>query len=425
MLKCNFQSFLPITIRKSCVLRIIILVPLGGFAFSRSRLFGLFLHFLHKICFKTIRKIDALSVLCYNIFMARIKSDGSDYYQERNIKNLDKIDALLLELPPFCEDFLRGVENRTSTLTRLNYVYDLRIFFDFLSKRKYRGSKAVLDITLEDLEQVTDTDLEIFLSYLSNYTYHNKRLSCDERAKARKLSTVRSMFKYFFNKGLIEVNQSAKVATPKLHEKEIIRLEGDEISSILDTAEYGNGLSRHAAGYHEKTKIRDCAILTLFLGTGIRISELVGLNNESIDFTNNSFVVTRKGGNQAILYFSEEVGDALAAYLAQKENDPRVPGEEHALFLSLQYRRITVRAVENLVKKYAKIVTPLKKITPHKLRSTYGTALYRETGDIYIVADVLGHRDVNTTRKHYAAITEDHRRSVASAVKLHKQEDDQ
>ena len=357
--------------------------------------------------------------------MARIKSDGSDYYQERNIKNLDKIDALLLELPPFCEDFLRGVETRTSTLTRLNYVYDLRIFFDFLSNRKYRGFKAVQDITLEDLEQVTDTDLEIFLSYLSNYKFHNKRLSCNERAKARKLSTVRSMCKYFFNKGLIEVNHSTKVATPKLHEKEIIRLEGDEISSILDTAECGNGLSKHAVGYHEKTKIRDCAILTLFLGTGIRISELVGLNNESIDFSNNSFVVTRKGGNQAILYFSEEVGDALAAYLAQKENDPRVPPEEHALFLSLQYRRITVRAVENLVKKYAKIVTPLKKITPHKLRSTYGTALYRETGDIYIVADVLGHRDVNTTRKHYAAITEDHRRSVADAVKLHKQEGDQ
>ena len=226
------------------------------------------------------------------------------------------------------------------------------------------------------------------------------------------------------NKGLIEVNQTAKVATPKLHEKEIVRLEGDEISSILDTAEDGSGLSKHAEGYHKKTRIRDCAILTLFLGTGIRISELVGLNNENIDFTNNSFVVTRKGGNKAILYFSEEVGDALGAYLAQKENDPRVPPEEHALFLSLQYRRITVRAVENLVKKYAKIVSPLKKITPHKLRSTYGTALYRETGDIYIVADVLGHRDVNTTRKHYAAITEDRRRSAADAVKLHKKEDD-
>lgn len=351
------------------------------------------------------------------------KIDGSDYYRERNIKNLDKIDELLQELPPFCEDFLRGVESRTSTLTRLNYVYDLRIFFDFLCKKKFRD-KDVTQISLEDLESVTDTDIEIFLSYLSNYRFRDKRLSCDERAKARKLSTVRSMFKYFFNKGLIEVNQTSKVATPKLHEKEIIRLEGKEISSILDTAEGGQGLSKHAIGYHEKTKIRDCAILTLFLGTGIRISELVGLNNESIDFTNNSFVVTRKGGNKAILYFSEEVGDAIAAYMAQKENDPRIPADEQALFLSLQYRRITVRAVENLVKKYAKIVSPLKKITPHKLRSTYGTALYRETGDIYIVADVLGHRDVNTTRKHYAAITEDHRRSVASAVKLHRSEDD-
>lgn len=355
--------------------------------------------------------------------MANVTMDGSDYYRERNLKNLDKIDALLEELPYFCEDFLRGVEQRTSSLTRLNYVYDLRIFFDFLSRKKFRG-KEVRDITLEDLESVTDTDIEIFLSYLSNYRFHEKRLSCDERAKARKLSTVRSMFKYFFNKGLIETNNTAKVATPKLHEKEIIRLEGGEIPSLLNAAEYGDGLSKHAVGYHEKTKIRDIAILTLFLGTGIRISELVGLNDESIDFSNNSFVVTRKGGNKAILYFSEEVGDALAAYLAQKEEDPHVPAEEHALFLSLQYRRITVRAVENLVKKYAGIVTPLKKITPHKLRSTYGTALYRETGDIYIVADVLGHRDVNTTRKHYAAITEDHRKSVASVVKLHHMEDE-
>ena len=356
--------------------------------------------------------------------MGKVPKNGTDYYRERNLKNMDRIDRLLDELPPFCEDFLRGIESRTSVLTRLNYCYDLRIFFDFLVRKKFRGKKEVGTLSLEDLESVTDTDLEIYLSYLSNYRFGDKRLSCDERAKARKLSSVRSMFKYFFNKGLIEVNQSTKVATPKLHEKEIIRLEGDEVSTLLDTAEYGDGLSSHAAGYHEKTKVRDCAILTLFLGTGIRISELVGLNNESIDFSNNSFVVTRKGGNQAILYFSEEVGDALGAYLAQKENDTKVPPEEHALFLSLQYRRISVRAVENLVKKYAKIVTPLKKITPHKLRSTYGTALYRETGDIYVVADVLGHRDVNTTRKHYAAITEDHRRSVADAVKLHHSEDD-
>jgi site-specific recombinase XerD len=97
---------------------------------------------------------------------------------------------------------------------------------------------------------------------------------------------------------------------------------------------------------------------------------------------------------------------------------PAVEGHEDALFLSMQNKRITVRAVENLVKKYSSTVTSLKKITPHKLRSTYGTSLYRETGDIYLVADVLGHKDVNTTRKHYAALEEDRRRKAAKAVTL-------
>ncbi len=349
--------------------------------------------------------------------------DSGNFHQDRNFSNLQKIDELLGELPYCCEDFFRGVEPNTSTLTRLNYCYDLRIFCDFLCKKKFRGKKDVLSLTLEDFEQVTETDMEIFLSYLSRYEFRGRMLSCDERAKARKLSTVRSFYKYFFNKGLIEVNNTAKVSTPKLHEKEIIRLEDDEVEHILGVAEFGSGISHHMEGYHERTSLRDTAILTVFLGTGIRISELVGLNNDSIDFKTNSFVITRKGGNKAILYFSEEVGDAIAAYLAQKENDQKVPADEKALFLSLQYKRISVRAVENLVKKYARIVSPLKKITPHKLRSTYGTALYRETGDIFIVADVLGHKDVNTTRKHYAAITEDRRKSVAGKVKLHKEDD--
>ena len=116
--------------------------------------------------------------------------------------------------------------------------------------------------------------------------------------------------------------------------------------------------------------------------------------------------------------FSDEVFDALDAYRKQKKLDPRVPADEPAFFLSMQYKRINVRSVEILVKKYSKLAAPLKKITPHKLRSTYGTRLYQETGDIYIVADVLGHRDVNTTKKHYAAITEENRRRVANIVKL-------
>lgn len=343
----------------------------------------------------------------------------NDYYAQRNIADIDKIYELLDELPLFCREYFVGIEQRTSTQTRLKYAYDLRIFFHFLCRWKY-PKKETLDLTLMDIEEVTHIDIEQFLSYLSHYHFNGKSLSCNENAKARKLSTVRAMYKYFFSRDRIKVDNSAKVATPKLHEKEIIRLESDEVSNLINVAETGTGLSKHAASYHSKTKIRDTAILTLFLGTGIRISELVGLNNDSFNFKDNSFIVTRKGGNRAILYFSEEVRFALQEYIAEKANDERIPPHENAFFLSLQYKRINVRSVEILVKKYSKKIAPLKKITPHKLRSTYGTQLYKNTGDIYIVADVLGHRDVNTTKKHYAAITQDHRKMVADKVQLRK-----
>lgn len=342
-----------------------------------------------------------------------------DFYTQRNNKNLETIDNLLInELPPFCCDYFLAIDSQTSTLTRLNYAHDLKIFFYFLQNKKFNGNKKIQEFVLTDLELVTSNDIEYFLSFLSQYRYGGRDHSCNDRAKARKLSSVRAMFKYFFNKGFISVDNSAKVATPKIHEKPIIRLDANEVFDIIDTAESGSGLTAHQIAYHQKNKVRDTAILMLFLGTGIRISELVGLNNGDLNFKDNSFIVTRKGGSKSILYFDDEVASALSRYLEQKENLSQNANESNALFLSSQMKRITVRAVENLVKKYAKIVSPLKKISPHKLRSTYGTQLYKATGDIYIVADVLGHKDVNTTRKHYAAISDDNRRAVVGKVKL-------
>ena len=340
---------------------------------------------------------------------------SSNYFLDRDKNNIEKLSRYLESLPKFCYNYFLDLEPYTSTLSRLNYAMDLRVFFDFLAKYKFMCKPT--DITEELLNKVTSQDITSYLSYLSYYTFNGKNCKNGEKGKARKLSSIRSLFKYLFNKEKISSNVASKVATPKIHSKDILRLEVDEVGRLINQAENPSLLTKQQQGFNKHTQERDVAMLTLFLGTGIRVSECVGLNVEDIDFDNNAFKITRKGGNQVILYFGEEVREALLKWL-EVRNQKKLPESEKALFISLQNRRITVRAVENLVKKYSRAVTPLKKISPHKLRSTYGTNLYRETGDIYIVADVLGHKDVNTTRKHYAAISEDKRRSVADIVKL-------
>ena len=340
---------------------------------------------------------------------------SSNYFLDRDKNNIEKLSRYLESLPKFCYNYFLDLEPYTSTLSRLNYAMDLRVFFDFLAKYKFMCKPT--DITEELLNKVTSQDITSYLSYLSYYTFNGKNCKNGEKGKARKLSSIRSLFKYLFNKEKISSNVASKVATPKIHSKDILRLEVDEVGRLINQAENPSLLTKQQQGFNKHTQERDVAMLTLFLGTGIRVSECVGLNVEDIDFDNNAFKITRKGGNQVILYFGEEVKEALLKWL-EVRNQKKLPENEKALFVSLQNRRISVRAVENLVKKYSRAVTPLKKISPHKLRSTYGTNLYRETGDIYIVADVLGHKDVNTTRKHYAAISEDKRRSVADIVKL-------
>ena len=275
--------------------------------------------------------------------------------------------------------------------------------------------------TLSDLEKLEPVDIEEYQEYLKVYeNEENKQITNTEKGLARKMSALRSFYGYFYKRQAIAKNPTLLVDMPKLHEKAIIRLDADEVARLLDYVDHGgDDLTGQRKVYFEKTKNRDLAILTLLLGTGIRVSECVGLDIQDVDFKNNGIKVTRKGGNEMIVYFGEEVANALKTYLyTTRKSTVPLSGHENALFLSTQRRRMGVQAVENMVRKYAREVTPNKKITPHKLRSTYGTALYKETGDIYLVADVLGHKDVNTTKKHYAAIDEDRRRQAAGAVKL-------
>ena len=347
-------------------------------------------------------------------------SSSLSYHQQKDIENVKHLRQLVKELPNFCGDFFRGIEPRTSSRTRIAYAYDLRVFFDFLIKENpVIGKLQVQDITLDHLDSLRVVDIEEYMEYLKyRFNDKNQEVTNKERGIMRKVSSLKSFYNYYYRNERLQTNPASLVQLPKMHEKDIIRLDIDEVALLLDEVENGESLTDKQKAYHAKTKIRDLALLTLMLGTGIRVSECVGLDVDDIDLKNGGIRIHRKGGKEVTVYFGSEVEDALLDYLDERSFVIPEEGHEKALFLSLQKKRIAVRSVENLVKKYSKLVAPLKKITPHKLRSTYGTSLYKETGDIYLVADVLGHSDVNTTKKHYAALEDERRRSARNKVKL-------
>ncbi|MBE7082558.1 MAG: integrase [Clostridiales bacterium] len=340
----------------------------------------------------------------------------NSYISKRDAQSMEKLRKLIKTLPDFCIDYFISIEQTTSPLTRLNYATDLSIFFNFLCNEILFISVEKVDFSV--LNKIKSRDIELFLSYVTDFKTSGKSYHNGERGKSRKLSAIRSLFKYLYKNNYIDKDESSKVKTPKLHQKPIIYLEPNEVATLLNESENPSCLSQRQTAFNKITNIRDTAILTLFLGTGIRVSECVGLNCKDVDFENNAFKITRKGGNQTILYFSDEVRSALIDWVNERKYWFKDGENEDALFISLQRKRISVRAVEKLVKKYSELASPLKKITPHKLRSTYGTSLYQATGDIYVVAEVLGHKDVNTTKKHYASMSEDIKRSVVNKLKL-------
>ena len=350
-----------------------------------------------------------------------MKKDNA-YYEDVNIKNELHLRKLLESLPPYCKQFFIGIEPTTSSRTRIAYAYDLGTFFDYLRENNpICDKKNNTTIPLSLLDELKPLDIEEYLFYLKYHEKDGIAHSNDERGIKRKLASLRTFYNYLYKNEMLKTNPAFKVTMPKIYDKAIVRLDVDEVAQLLDEVESGEKLTAHQQKYHERTKTRDLAMLSLLLGTGIRVSECVGLDIDDVDFKNNGIKIHRKGGAEVIVYFGDEVRDALADYMNQRSGITALEGHTNALFLSMQNRRISVRAVENLVKKYSKLVTSIKNITPHKLRSTYGTNLYQETGDIYLVADVLGHKDVNTTRKHYAEIEDNRRRKAARYVHLREE----
>lgn len=350
------------------------------------------------------------------------------YYEQKEIAYVEQLQGILEELPSYAKDYFKEKEASTNARTRISYAYDLRIFFQFLCEKiPYLLKKDIKKISIQDLDQLTSRDIKQYQEYLKFYRSEKREPVNSAVSIARKMSSLRSFFNYFFKREILKSNPVLQVDMPKIEEKKVTGLKPDEIVDLLDRIEsYGNILSGQKKVYYEKTKLRDLAIITLLLGTGIRVSECVGLDLGDINFKRYSLKVTRKGEQKMTVYFGEEVALALQNYIENcriKTISSVLKGHENALFFSTQKKRISVHAVENIVEKYSKEFLPNKKVTPHKLRSSYGMNLYQKTGDIYLVADALGQTDIYRTKKNYVDLKEEQRRQAASAMRLRNQKD--
>ena len=305
-----------------------------------------------------------------------VNTSRTTYREHTDTENILKLRQVLSTLPAFCKDYFRAIDSTTTTKTRISYAYDIRIFFQFLlDENPAFKNYAMTDFSVAVLDQIKAVDLEEYMEYLKVYQNGDKTETNGERGLKRKISALRSFYAYYYKREMIHTNPTVLIDVPKIHDKSIIRLDTDEVALLLDYIEHcGDSLTGQKRVYYEKTKERDLAIVTLLLGTGIRVSECVGLDIEDVDFKNSGIKVTRKGGNEMVVYFGEEVEKALKRYLEIREGITPLAGHEHALFYSAQRKRMGVQAVENMVKKYSRQITTTKKITPHKLRSTYGTA---------------------------------------------------
>ena len=337
------------------------------------------------------------------------------YYKDLKENQLARFNEYKNDMPYFAHDFLDEKRRTRQPATALAYAYDLMVFFEYLKDNNpdLKNCK-IKDIPLSAVDSLDFRDINEYQDFLENSAnFHN-----NTRAINRKMSALRGFYSYGCSHEILASNATdgaSKRIDPKRNDI-TARLDNQEVQKLMSTVK-NSDLPGRMAACAENTKLRDTAIITLFLGTGMRVSELVSLNISDFSFDNLELTVTRKGGKSMTLYYNEDVRDALISYIELE----RPETEEDALFLSNRRTRITVRSVERLVKKYASRISS-KNISPHRLRKTYGTGLYEASGDIKLVADVLGHTSISVTSKHYIDQSERNRR-FAGSVKLYQEDE--
>jgi len=316
------------------------------------------------------------------------------YRTERDRKNLEYVELLIKDMPYFVKDYIVALkEENKSSATILSYARDLHTFFDYLANSAGFSKADIRKCSVDMLDLLNIKDLREFVA----------SRDYNPNGRARMISTLKGFYKFYAETGDIKTNPASLFKKTSIPKKEITTLTPKEISQLIEAVETPDTPGKPLNKRRALTQSRDKAILLTLLGTGIRVSELVGLDKDDVDMVDMCLHIVRKGGNEDRVFFGKEVKEAIESYW-EDDRDSLEPDEAStdALFISYNHSRLTVRSVEEMVKKYSKKACIGKHVTPHKFRSTYGTHVYEETGDIYLVASALGHSSVETTQKRYA-----------------------
>lgn len=299
-------------------------------------------------------------------------------------------------LPSLVREFAtyKSVIQNASVKTVSEYLLDLRTFFRYLRARDLKidpasdefDSIAIHDIDLEYIKNITTEDIYDFLMYADHIRGNMSA------AKSRKLSAIKGFFKYLTVKRMmLEENPAVNIESPKQKKALPKFLSLEESLALLDAVKND---------HESKNRIRDYAMITLFLNCGMRVSELAGIDLNDVDRQFRSLTVTGKGNKQRIVYLNEACRDALRDYFEERISEAHVKCTSPALFLSSRDQRISVKTVQWVVYKYLDLAgLESRHYSVHKLRHTAATLMY-QTGqvDVRVLKDILGHEQLNTTQ---------------------------
>ena len=355
------------------------------------------------------------------------KSDRPDNIVLRDNNLVERCIKVENKLPKFMKDYFIYLKGSVAVSTRVAYLEDIYFFCSYLVETKeITKAENVCDITVEEFNQIKARDINIFLGdYCSRYYKQTDKNTLifenNNRALARKKSTISTLFKFLYRNEQIDNNITDgfnPIKLPKPQPDAIKRLEIDEVAKMLEAVETGAGLTEKEKVYWRKTKLRDKAILALFVTYGLRLNELRELNISSFNFSRGEFKIFRKRSKEVLMPINQTCEMVVRDYILNERPQSEILSDEYkdALFLSLQNKRMDPKAIRQLVKKYTSISMETSRsngYSPHKLRATAATSLIQNGFSIYDVQNLLDHDNVTTTQL-YAAHKKNVKRDIVN-----------